>query len=167
MIQKLLVGLLLIFLLTPNCYASAEHKEGEVHGKEDGHVHDEHEEDGEQAASVGPEKGITEVSERDGFKLSEQALKNFDLSFIKLNGNGPWNLPKTAVVHSGEEVNVFRRRSGFFKRIDFQILKRQDRTFLIDSDDLREGDEVVTQGLGFLRIAELAATGDVAHGHSH
>lgn len=153
-------------------YASDDHGANEKNHKEDGHAKNEghdHEEGEEEegAGSVGPDKGITEFSERNGFKLSPEALKNFDLKYIKLSGDGPWILPKSAVVHSGEETNLFRKRNGFFKRIDFETMKTQSNQFTVDSDDLREGDEVVILGLGFLRIAELAATGGVADGHSH
>lgn len=137
-----------------------EHKDG------DGHDHDEGEEEGEKG-SVGPDKGITEFSELAGFKLSPEALKNFDLKYQNLTGDGPWVLPKSALVHSGEEVNVFRRRAGFFKRVDIQTLKQTPQDLTLDSDDLRQGDEIVVSGTGFLRIAELAASGGVSHGHSH
>lgn len=153
-------------------YASEGHGPGEKNHKEEdyaeggGHNHEEGEEE-EGGGSVGPDKGITEFSERSGFKLSPEALKNFDLKYIKLNGDGPWALPKSSIVHSGEETNLFRKRNGFFKRIDFQTIKNSGNQITVDSDDLREGDEVVVLGLGFLRIAELAATGGVAHGHSH
>ncbi len=133
----------------------------------DNHGDDKAEEETEEAASVGPDKGITEFSERNGFKLSPEALKNFDLKFQKLDSDGPWVIPKSALVHSGEETNLFRKRKDFFRRIDFQIIKSNRNELTVDSDDLREGDEVVLVGLGFLRIAELAATGGVGHGHSH
>lgn len=170
-----LLALTLTFLVYGMSYASDNHNHGddkknqkaEKHAEGEGHNHEEGEEEEEEAGSVGPDKGITEFSERSGFKLSPEALKNFDLKFLKLNGDGPWLLPKSAVVHSGEETNLFRKRKDFFKRIDFQTLKNSGNQLTIDSDDLREGDEVVLVGLGFLRIAELAATGGVAHGHSH
>lgn len=107
------------------------------------------------------------MSERNGFKLSPEALKNFELKTHKLLGDGPWSIPKSARLYSSEEVNLFRLRSGFFKRIDFQIIRLTQTEIVVDSDDMREGDEIVLSGLGFLRIAELAATGGVSHGHSH
>lgn len=163
--------LLLVFALTiyGTGRASENHRSAqkeENHTEKDGHSHEEGEEE-ESVGNVGADKGITEFSERNGFKLSPEALKNFELKFAKLNGDGPWTISKSAVVYSGEETNLFRRRNDFFKRIDFQISKNTGNQLTIDSDDLREGDEVVIMGLGFLRIAELAATGGVAHGHSH
>lgn len=119
------------------------------------------------SGNIGPDKGITEFSERHGFKLSPEALKNFDLKFFKLNDEGPWDIPKSALIHSGEETNLFRKRNNFFKRIDFKTIQKSGPRLTIDSDDLREEDEIVITGLGFLRIAELAATGGVSHGHSH
>ena len=168
MIRIHLLLFALVLLVHGMTYASDNHgtSQKESHAENDGHDHKEGEEE-EAGGSVGPDKGITEFSERNGFKLSPEALKNFDLKFIKLNGDGPWNLPKSALVHSGEETNLFRKRNDFFKRIDFETIKNSGTQLTIDSDDLREGDEVIIIGLGFLRIAELAATGGVAHGHSH
>lgn len=134
-----------------------------VHALSDPHEH-EHE---EESGRFGPEKGITEYDEEKGFKLSPEALKNFELKSVRLSDEGPWTLPKTALVHSGEETNLFRGRDGFFKRIDFQTLKHSDTQLTLRSRDLRQGDEVVIAGAGFLRIAEIAATGGVSHGHSH
>lgn len=171
MIFSLLVSTL-VSLIAVNVYASGDHGKNEKpkaaeasdHSNEDSHNHEEEEAEG---GNVGPEKGIVEASERSGFKLSPEALKNFELKLKKLSGDGPWSVPNSVIVHSGEEVNVFRLRNGFFKRIDFHIIKKSESEITIDSGDLREGDELVISGLGFLRIAELAAFGGVAHGHSH
>ena len=117
---------------------------------------------GHTGASIGPDKGILEASERKGIKISPEALKNFGIKTLKLTGDGPWSIPKSAILQSGEEINLFRLRDGFFKRIDFQTTNN-----LVDSDDMRENDEIVISGLGYLRTAELAAFGGAEHGHSH
>lgn len=136
---------------------------GHDRGEKESHEHDEDKASG----NVGSDKGILEANEKRGFKLSPEAMKNFELKFMKLTGDGPWTLPKSVLVHSGEKVNLFRLRSGYFKRIDFQTLRKSGSELTVDSDDMREGDDIVLVGLGFLRIAELAAFGGVAHGHSH
>lgn len=117
--------------------------------------------------NVGPDKGITELSEELGFKLSPEAFKNFGLKFQKLSGKGPWSVAKGSVVRSGEEVNLFRFREGFFKRIDFKTFQKTEQTLRVGSEELQEGDQIVTSGIGFLRIAEVAATSGAEHGHSH
>lgn len=140
--------------------AAAEKKE------EGGHQHGEGEEE-EEGGKVGPDKGITEANEKLGFKLSAEALKNFELKSMKLTGDGPWRIPRSAIVRTGDETNLYRQRDGFFKRIDFQAIKQEGNQVLVDSDQMRENDEIISAGIGFLRVAELAAFGGVAAGHSH
>lgn len=167
-----LLLLALTLLVHGTSHASDRHgaggKDREVRSHAEGGGRNREEGEGNERVGVaGPGKGITELSARDGFKLSAEALKNFGLRYSRLNGGGPWVVPKSAVVHSVEETNLFRRRDGFFKRVDFRAEKSAGDRLTVDSGDLREGDEVVVMGLGFLRIAELAATGGIAHGHSH
>ena len=102
--------------------------------------------------NVGPSKGVIAADEHDGFKLSPEALKNFDLKMIKVV-DPSIKIPAAAILYTGEEVNIFRLRDGFFKRID------------ATSKDLKSGDEIVVSGVGFLRIVELAAFGEVDAHH--
>lgn len=144
------------------------HAEDKDHSaKESKEEHSGHGEEEEGGGNVGPEKGIIEASPAKGFKLSPEALKNFEIKTVKLAGDGPWPVLTSAIVHSGEETNLMRLRSGFFKSIDFQVIRQTPSGPVVESDDMREGDEIVVSGLGFLKISELAAFGGVAHGHSH
>lgn len=154
--NSIIIALLMCVFLPLKAYA-AEHEH------EDSHDH-EHE---EANSNVGPEKGITEFSEELGFQLSPPAIKNFELQNFKLIKAGPWQIPSSAVLHSGEEVNLFRVRNGFYKRIDFITDKKSAQELTIRSKDLKEGDEVVIQGIGFLRTAEIVAAGGAPEGHSH
>ena len=81
--------------------------------------------------------------------------------------NSAFEIPKEAVVTAGLEVNLYRYRDGFYKRIDFEELKRLGNKIQIRSKDLKSGDEIALTGLGFLRIAEIAAFGGAPEGHSH
>jgi len=119
------------------------------------------------ATSFASEQGIPETNEHLGFKLSPEALNNFELKSLRLTDNGPWKIPSTAVVRTGEEVNLFRKRDGFYKRIDFKTLHKTKDQITVLSNDAKAGDEIVVSGLGFLRTAELAAFGGVADSHSH
>lgn len=152
-----------------------EHEDRHEHEHEkDEHEHGEHEDDKEGeheheegGSNVGPDKGILEASEESGIKLSHQALKNFEIKTVKLSGSAPWTIPASARLFSGEEVNLYRLRNGSFKRIDFSLLNRTPEQITVNAKELQPGDEIVINGIGFLRIAEIAAFGGAPEGHSH
>lgn len=133
---------------------------GHAHGSEDG-------EHGETNKSVGPDKGILEASEKAGFKLSKEAWKNFGIRTIEASGPGVYTLAKRSIFFGLEERNVYRLRDGFFKRIDFKTISKSNAEYRVQIQDLMTGDQIVTAGLGYLRIAEMAAFGGVGEGHSH
>lgn len=138
-----------------------EHQEKhDDHEDSHGHGHEENE-------RIGEGKGIVEYNEKEGFRLSPEATKNFSLKTQTLFGKGPWTLPLSAVLYSGEEVNLYRLREGHVKRIDFKIQRKTKETLVVSSSDLTVGDQVAIDGVGFLRIAELAATGQTPDGHAH
>ncbi len=144
----LVLSCLYVSLLTLGAAVADEH--GHEHGN--GHAHD-HEED--------------EADESQGFKLSQEAFKNFGIQLRKAGPGVPMTLPKKSIFFGLQEKNLYRYRGGFFKRIDFKTLTKTKTEMTVSSDDLQSGDQIATEGLGFLRIAELAAFGGVAEGHSH
>lgn len=163
-----------------------EHSEDEKHGEEehehehrenegDAHAHgdrdkghDEHSaEHGEENSQVGPDKGILEANEENGIKLSPEAEKNFEIEKTAVKSSQPITISKKTLVTSGVEVNVYRYRDGFYKRIDFLQISKNENTVTISSKDLIHGDFIVTKGLGYILIAEIAAFGGAPEGHSH
>lgn len=146
-----------------------DHKEEEKSHESVGHGHGgeggEHGE--EENAQVGPDKGITEYDEEKGFKLSSEALKNFDIKTMQVVSSELFTVDSNVVVHVGQEKNLFRLRDGFFKRIDYSQISKNGSKITMRSKDLKSGDQIVIQGLGFLRISEIAATGGAPEGHSH
>ncbi|MBL7686498.1 MAG: hypothetical protein JNJ49_00580 [Bdellovibrionaceae bacterium] len=142
-----------------------EHGEGagEKHESEAEHGHGEE----EASPAVGPDKGILAADEHQGFKLAPEAEKTFEMKTTTVSAGGTVQLPKAAVVTAGTETNLFRLRDGFYKRIDFETVSRSQNTVSVRSKDLRPGDQIVIAGLGFLRIAEIAAFGGAPEGHSH
>lgn len=142
-----------------------DNSHGDDHDDEHGQKAAGHEE--EDASNVGPDKGITEANEDKGVKLSPEALKNFEIKTQTLSGAGPWTVPASARLLALEESNLYRLRDGYFKRIDFVLIKSNASQMTVRSEELQPGDEVVTGGIGFLRIAELTAFGGAPEGHSH
>lgn len=144
----------------------AEHKHVGGESKEHGHG-DEHAQNEEENPQVGPNKGILAASEDEGIKLSPEAEKNFEIQKLKVSNPTSIEIPKDSLVTAGVEVNLYRYRAGFYKRIDFEQLSRSKNKISIRSRDLQSGDEIAITGLGFLRIAEIAAFGGAPEGHSH
>jgi len=141
-----------------------DHKKPE---KDEDHANHQEKEHAEENSNVGPDKGIVKANEEEGFILSPEASKNFEIKTIKLIGAGPWMVPVSARMLSKEEVNLYRIRNGFIKRIDFKLIAKNGSLIKIMSSDLVSGDEIITNGVGFVRIAELTAFGGAPEGHSH
>lgn len=147
-----------------------EGEEGHEHEKDHddaGHKHEGEEGHEEENTQVGPDKGILEASEDDGIKLSPEAEKNFDIERIEVSNLSSISIEKSILVTSGVETNLYRYRNGFYKRIDFKILSKNGNKLVVTSRDLSKGDSIVTKGLGFILIAEIAAFGGAPEGHSH
>lgn len=171
-----------------------KHEEGEKHGDHDDHEkgskdkdddhghesgggekHDDHDEDGghgghgheEGNENIGPGKGIVSASEEEGFQISPEAEKNFEIKRFKVPASAQFEIPKSAVVTAGTEVNLYRYRDSHYKRVDFVFVSKADKSVVVKSKDLKPGDEIVVLGTGLLRIAEIAAFGGAPEGHSH
>lgn len=131
----------------------SEHQDHDDHEDEHGH---------EENSQVGEGQGIVAASEKEGIKLSPEAEKNFEIQ--KITGN---IILKSAIVKVGEEINLYRYRDGFYKRIDFSVVKKEGDKIHIQSPDLKSTDQIVVQGMGYIRIVEIAAFGGAVTGHSH
>lgn len=157
-----------------------QHEEEEGHSDEQAHGDDEHkhakeeehhdEEKGhgehEESDQVGPNKGILEANEKNGFKLSPEATKNFKMKFQTFSG-GPLVLPLDSILQTTNEKNIYRMRDGFIKRVDITVIAKSKSELTFTSSELKSGDQIVLSGLGYLRMAELAAFGGAPEGHSH
>ena len=123
--------------------------------------------EGAEGGPIGPERGVLAATAENGFRLAPEPIATFGIKVTQLAGAGPWRLPRATQVFSLEEVNIFRFRDGFFKRIDFNLTRREGDWIVIGSDALRAGDSVATDGVRFLRMIELNTLGGEAAGHSH
>lgn len=139
-----------------------EHDGGEEHGDDHGG-----EEQEETNSSVGPDKGITKFDKKLGFQLRDEAVKTFKLATVQATPGAAMTLPSGAIFFGLEERNVYRLRDGYYKRIDFKLLSKTKTHSTVQLDDIRSGDQIVVGGLGFLRVAEITASGGGAAGHAH
>lgn len=120
------------------------------HGDEHGEKHEEHD----------------KVSKEDGFKLNVAAMKTFEIKTVKITSQQT-KVSRNTIYKGLNEVNIYRFRDGLFKRIDFKTLSQDKNDYLVSSPDLKIGDGIVVNGVGFLRMAEIAASGGLSDSHSH
>ncbi|MBS1961357.1 MAG: hypothetical protein JST04_04000 [Bdellovibrionales bacterium] len=128
--KSLLKALLALFVLTANAFA---------HGG------------GEAEIEVGPDKGVIEITKDKAFKLAPEAKQTFGLKAIPYT-SGPITLPNRAIVHALKESQIFRLRGDYLKIVHFKTVKQTEQSIVIESHELQSGDQVVTDGVGFLRI---------------
>jgi multidrug efflux pump subunit AcrA (membrane-fusion protein) len=58
-------------------------------------------------------------------------------------------------------------RDQWYKRVPVKVLSKKNGRVSIELGEQLAGDQIVTQGIGFLRGAELVTEEGVSHGHSH
>ncbi len=128
---------------------------------EEGHEEGEHE---EASANVGPDKGIVEKSEKEGIKLSDEAIKTMGIKTIDVQSQ-QIEIPIAALVRIKDEKYVFRLRNGWFKRVEFKVIQKGADKLTLNSSDLSAGDKVAIEGLGFLRTSEIYSEEGATHSH--
>lgn len=106
------------------------------------------------SSRFGAGKAIEAFDKEQGFKMSEKALKSLGVQFSKLDGNGPWYVPKSAIVHMKQSAGIYRRFEGWISLVFVNVEKSQNGLVAIRSEDLEAQDEVAISGSAFLRMTE-------------
>lgn len=113
-----------------------------------------HANEGKMSLHVGPDKGVLEVDEEQGFVLRSSAERNFSIQKTRLKGGPLWTIPSSCLVYSGLETQVMRQRAGHWKSVDVDVVRKNAGQAEIRSKELLPGDLLASEGLGFLKIIE-------------
>ena len=150
-----------------------EHKDGDEeehghgHGDETSHKEDEHGHGhGGGGKAVGEGKAIVEISEEKGFKLSKEAIKTLELKLLNVDSD-EFLIEKTTLVTSKKLKGVYRFRGGFFKLLLVELKKEVDGKYLVKAKGVDFGDQIVINGVGLLRVADVYSTDKAEYSHSH
>lgn len=166
--KKILV--LIILLGSINIMAQEDHDHQQEHHEEHHDEHDEHEdhEDHEHGGgkAIGDGKAIELVDEIKGFKLSKDAVKTLEIKLESIN-SGEFEIEKTVLVTSKGLKGIYRYRDGYFKFHSVESIKEIKGKYLIKLKDYKFGDQIVTNGIGLLRVADVYSTDKSEYGHSH
>ena len=146
-----------------------DHKE-EGHGdhKEEGHA--DHKEEGHDdhggGKAIGKGKAVEEVDEVKGLKLSKEAIKTLQLKLLNVDGD-EFMIEKTTLITSKESKGVYRFRGGFFKLLPIETIKEVNGKYLVKVKGVDFGDQIVINGTGLLRIADVYSTDSAEYSHAH
>ena len=166
--KKILV--LIILLGSMNIMAKEDHNHREEHHEEHHDEHDEHEDhEGHEhggAKAIGDGKAIELVDENKGFKLSKEAVKTLEIKLESIN-SGEFEIEKEVLVTSKNLKGIYRYRDGYFKFLTVESIKEIKGKYLIYIKDFKRGDQIVTNGIGLLRVADVYSTDKSEYGHSH
>lgn len=133
----------------------------EVHGGHHGEEEHEHE-----SKALGEGKAIIELDEERGFKLSKEAIKTLKLTFLKIEKK-EFLIEKQTLVTSKKYKGIYRFRDGYFKLLSIKFLKEINNNYLIKVDNLNPGDQIVTNGVGLLKVADIYSKDTSEYGHGH
>ena len=160
-----------------------EHTEGDVHDhdehekddkhkshkdKDDKHNHGSHDDHGDEGGgkAIGKGKAIEEVDEVKGFRLSKEAIKTLKLKLTTVDGSS-FKVEKNTLITSKDKKGVYRFRANFFKFLTARIIKEQSDGYMIEVEGVEFGDQIVVDGVGLLRVADVYSTDESEYGHAH
>lgn len=185
--NKLYIGLLSVLLISSSVYASGDddhsghdHGSKTKHTEDDGHNHkkkkkkDDHgdhdghgdHDDHGGGKAIGKGKAIEAVDEKKGFKLSKEAIKTLKLKLQTVDGD-EFVIEKSTLVASKGAKGLYRFRGGFFKFLSVKIVKEVKGKYLVKVQGVDFGDQIVTNGIGLLRVTDVYSTDKSEYGHSH
>lgn len=108
----------------------------------------------------GQVKAVSESSPENGFKLLPNALKNIGVVTKPVEiVAGMYTFPSSALVHSLDQLVVYRLRNGWFKLIPVDLIREETDQISFRSSEIQAGDQVAIQGVGLLRVADMEAFG--------
>ena len=109
---------------------------------------------------IGPGKAVTSASEKDGFKLSEKANRNLNISSEEVHSETV-TVPKRSLVSFLDFLAVYRLRDGWYRSVEVEpSFNGEQATF--SSKEFKAGDKVVIGNSGLLRVVELDVFGPEA-----
>lgn len=140
--------------------------QGHDHSKQE-EKHDDHKgHDHGASKAIGKGKAIEVVDEKNGFKLSKEAIKTLKLRLQNVDGD-EFEISKTTLVSSKSIKGVYRFRAGFFKLLNAKILKETKSGYKVKVAGVEFGDQIVINGVGLLRVTDVYSTDKSEYGHSH
>ena len=102
---------------------------------------------------------VQETSPERGFRLSKKAVETLELKSAGITTSKTVKIPTSALVYFQDKVGVYRLRDRWYKLIPGTLSEKSQKSSIFQSSDLTAGDQIVTEGVGLLRVADMDAFG--------
>jgi len=118
------------------------------------------EEESKAKDRIGPGKAVIAANEKEGFKLSEKAKNNLNITAREVN-SATITVPKKSIISFLDFFSVYRLRNGWYRSVEVEpTFVGNKATF--SSSEIMVGDKVVIDNSGLLRVVELDVFGPEA-----
>lgn len=124
-------------------------------------------ETGDKNVELKPWSAVSQYNELDGFKITARAEKNLGVTFLKLEKEKSWEIPKSALLTIKHSNAVFRKWNGWITMVLVKVGEKKGKTVKIKSVDLQAGDEIAITGVPFLRMTEADLNSDTVDACAH
>ena len=116
---------------------------------------------------VGSGRAVEAFDDEDGFKLSAKAQKKLGIVYSKIQGPGPWDVPKAAIVQIKQSFAVYRLYNDWNSMVLVKIIETSQNQVKIISEDLEPDDQIAVSGASFLRMTESDLNAGTVDSCSH
>ena len=150
--------LTILLFFNANTFASEhQQEEHQENHQEDGHT---------EGKAIGHGKAIEEVNKEKGFRLSKEAIKTLEIKLLMISQKNI-QIDKKTLVTSKKIKGVYRLRDGYFKLLPIDLKEEINGKYLISLQEIKSGDQVVIEGAGLLRVADIYTKDKAQYSHSH
>lgn len=144
-----------------------KHSDHNEHKEENHEEHDGHDDNGHGGGkAIGKGKAIEDVDEKRGFKLSKESIKTLKLKLQTVDSD-EFEISKETLVTSKSLKGIYRFKGGYFKFLPLKLIKEVNGKYLVKVKGVDFGDQIVTNGVGLLRVTDVYSTDKSEYGHSH
>ncbi|RZF21715.1 hypothetical protein DAY19_08480 [Halobacteriovorax vibrionivorans] len=118
------------------------------------------EEESKSKDRIGPGKAVIAANEKEGFKLSEKAKNNLNITVKEVN-SAIVTVPKKSIISFLDFYSAYRLRDGWYRAVEIEPNFEGDKA-IFSSNQFKVGDKVVIENSGLLRVVELDVFGPEA-----
>lgn len=111
-------------------------------------------------------RAVLSFSEDEGFRLRKGVEERLGVQVFKIKSSGLLRIPKSAVIYSKDETQVFRKRGGYWKSIDIDPVWKNS-AYELTSRQLIPGDEIALLRGELLKVVDMQLKAGEQTGHIH